>query len=164
VHAALHAHALLARDVDYVVKAGRIELVDGFTGRIADRRQWPWGIQPALEAKEGLEIRPEGRVFGTVTIQHLVRRYPKVSAMTATAVRCAAELSDFYGLATVVVPTVKPVRRTDLDDLLFATRAAKTAALVDEIAAAHATGRPVLVGTGSVKESEELAGMLAAVG
>lgn len=164
VHAALHAHALLARDVDYVVKAGRIELVDGFTGRIADRRQWPWGIQPALEAKEGLEIRPEGRVFGTVTIQHLVRRYRQLSAMTATAVRCAAELADFYGLATVVVPTVKPVRRVDLDDLVFATRAAKTSALVDEIAAAHATGRPVLVGTGSVKESEELAGRLAAVG
>ena len=146
------------------MKAGRIELVDGFTGRIADRRQWPWGIQPALEAKEGLEIRPEGRVFGTVTIQHLVRRYPKLCAMTATAVRCAEELHDFYDLATVIVPTVQPVRRVDHDDRVFPTRSAKARALVDEIAAAHATGRPVLVGTGSVKESEELAGHLAEAG
>jgi preprotein translocase subunit SecA len=164
VHAALHAHALLARDVDYVVKEGRVELVDGFTGRIADRRQWPWGIQAAIEAKEGLEIRPEGRVFGTITIQHLVRRYRKLSAMTATAVRCAEELAGFYGLATVIVPTVEPVRRVDLPDLVFRTRAEKIAALVSEIASAHATGRPVLVGTGSVRESEELASLLAAAG
>ncbi|MCX7029088.1 MAG: accessory Sec system translocase SecA2 [Spirochaetes bacterium] len=164
VHAALHAHALLARDVDYVVKEGRVELVDGFTGRIADRRQWPWGIQAAIEAKEGLAIRPEGRVFGTITIQHLVRQYRKLSAMTATAVRCAGELAGFYGLATVIVPTVEPVRRVDLPDLVFRTRAEKLEALVSEIAAARATGRPVLVGTGSVKESEELASLLAAAG
>jgi preprotein translocase subunit SecA len=164
VHAALHAHALLARDVDYVVKEGRVELVDAFTGRIADRRQWPWGIQAAIEAKEGLAIRPEGRVFGTITIQHLVRRYRKLSAMTATAVRCAEELAGFYGLATAIVPTVEPVRRVDLPDLVVRTRAEKLEALVAEIAAAHATGRPVLVGTGSVKESEELAGRLAGAG
>ena len=164
VHAALHAHALLARDVDYVVKEGRVELVDAFTGRIADRRQWPWGIQAAIEAKESLEIRPEGRVFGTITIQHLVRRYRKLSAMTATAVRCAEELAGFYGLATVIVPTVEPVRRVDLPDLVFRTRAEKLEALVAEIAAAHATGRPVLVGTASVRESEELAAHLAAAG
>jgi preprotein translocase subunit SecA len=160
VHAALHAHALLARDVDYVVKEGRVELVDGFTGRIADRRQWPWGIQAALEAREGLGIRPEGRVFGTITIQHLVRRYRKLSAMTATAVRCAEELAGFYGLATVVVPTVRPVRRVDEPDLVFRTRGEKLEALVAGIASAHAGGRPVLVGTGSVKESEELAARL----
>jgi preprotein translocase subunit SecA len=164
VHAALHAHALLSRDVDYVVKDGRVELVDGFTGRIADRRQWPWGVQAAIEAKEDLEIRPEGRVFGSITIQHLVRRYRKLSAMTATAVRCAEELAGFYGLATVVVPTVKPVRRVDRPDLVFRTRAEKLDALVGEIASAHATGRPVLVGTGSVKESEELAARLAGSG
>jgi preprotein translocase subunit SecA len=164
VHAALHAHALLARDVDYVVKEGRVELVDAFTGRIADRRQWPWGIQAAIEAKENLAIRPEGRVFGTITIQHLVRRYRKLSAMTATAVRCAEELAGFYGLATVIVPTVEPVRRVDLPDLVFRTRAEKLEALVAEIAAVHATGRPVLVGTGSVRESEELAAHLAAGG
>jgi preprotein translocase subunit SecA len=161
VHAALHARAMLVRDVDYVVKDDRVELVDGFTGRIADRRQWPWGIQPAIEAKEGLPIRPEGRVFGTITIQHLVGRYPKLAAMTATAVRCAEELAAFYGLATVVVPTVKPVRRIDDPDLIFRTRQEKLEALVAEIASTHATGRPVLVGTGSVRESEELAARLA---
>jgi len=164
VHAALHAHALLARDVDYVVKEGRVELVDDFTGRIADRRQWPWGIQAAIEAKEGLEIRPEGRVYGTITIQHLVRRYRRLSAMTATAVRCASELAGFYGLATVIVPTVEPVRRVDHPDLVFRTRAEKLEALVAEIAGVHATGRPILVGTASVKESEELAALLAAAG
>jgi preprotein translocase subunit SecA len=164
VHAALHAHALLARDVDYVVKEGRVELVDAFTGRIADRRQWPWGIQAAIEAKEGLEIRPEGRIYGTITIQHLVRRYRKLSAMTATAVRCAAELAGFYGLATVIVPTVEPVRRVDHPDLVFRTRADKLDALVAEIVGVHATGRPILVGTATVKESEELAALLAASG
>jgi len=164
VHAALHARALLARDVDYVVKEGRVELVDAFTGRVADRRQWPWGIQAAIEAKEDLEIRPEGRVYGTITIQHLVRRYRKLSAMTATAVRCAPELAGFYGLATVIVPTVKPVRRVDHPDLVFRTRAGKLEALVAEIVEAHASGRPVLVGTASVRESEELAARLFAAG
>lgn len=103
-------------------------------------------------------------MYGTITIQHLVRRYRKLSAMTATAVRCAEELADFYGLATVIVPTVEPVRRADLPDVVFRTRSEKIEALVAEIASAHATGRPVLVGTASVRESEELAARLDAAG
>jgi preprotein translocase subunit SecA len=164
VHAALHAHALLRRDVDYVVRDGRIELVDELTGRIADRRQWPWGIQPALEAKEGLEVRPEGRVFASITIHHYLGRYAKLAAMTATAVPSAEEFAECYGLATVIVPTVAPVRRMDHPDAVFATRAEKTDALVREVTEAHASGRPVLVGTGSVRESEELADRLHAAG
>ncbi len=164
VHAALHAHALLARDVDYVVKDGRIELVDGFTGRVADRRQWPYGVQAALEAKEGLAIGPEGRVYGSITIQHFMGLYARLSAMTATAVPSAEELLESYGLVTAVIPTVKPPVRRDGPDLIFRTREEKMRALVDEIAAVHGTGRPILAGTASVKESEDLARRLSARG
>jgi preprotein translocase subunit SecA len=164
VHAALHAHHLLKRDVDYVVKDGRIDLVDNFTGRVADRRQWPWGIQPALEAKEGVSIRPEGTIYGSITIQHLMRLYGKLSAMTATAVPSASELSETYGLSTVIVPPVAPVARVDEPDRVFATRDEKTRAIVEEILRAHAGGRPVLVGTASVLESRELADLLEKAG
>jgi preprotein translocase subunit SecA len=164
MHAALHAHALLARDVDYVVKRGRIELVDGFTGRVADRRQWPYGVQAALEAKEGLEIGAEGRVYGSITIQHFMGLYAGLAAMTATAVPSAEELSGFYGLVTTVIPTVKPVARVDGPDFIYRTREEKMRALVTEITGVHRTGRPMLVGTASVKESEELAARLAPAG
>ena len=164
VSASLHAHALLRRDVDYVVKKGRVELVDELTGRIADRRQWPYGIQAALEAKEGLTIGAEGRVYGSITVQHFMGLYEKLAAMTATAVPSAEELAGFYNLATVVVPPVKPVRRVDLPDAVFRTRRAKLAAVVREVSAAHAVGRPVLVGTSSVRESQELADLLAEAG
>jgi preprotein translocase subunit SecA len=164
VYAALHAHHLLKRDIDYVVKDGRIDLVDGFTGRIADRRQWPWGIQPALEAKEGVPIRPEGTVYGSITIQHLMGLYERLAAMTATAVPSAAELFETYGLSTTIIPTVMPVARMDEPDIVFATRAEKMQALVEEITRVHERGRPVLVGTASVLESEDLAGHLSALG
>jgi preprotein translocase subunit SecA len=164
VHAALVARRLLARDVDYIVRKGRVELVDGFTGRVADRRKWPWGVQAALEAKEGLEPGPEGRVYGTITVQHLLALYPRLAAMTATAVPAAAELSEGYGLPTLVVPPEKPLRRIDAPDLLFATAAEKRAALLREIEAEHRRGRPVLVGTASVLESRELAAALEARG
>ncbi len=164
VYAALHAHALLCRDVDYVVKNGRVELVDELTGRIADRRQWPYGIQAALEAKEGLAVGSEGRVYGSITIQHLMGLYGKVAAMTATAVPSAEELAEFYGLSTVLIPTVKPVRRVDEPDVVFRTRGAKMAALVREISTSHTVGRPILVGTASVRESQELADLLAEAG
>jgi preprotein translocase subunit SecA len=164
VYAALHAHNLLKRDVDYVVKDRRIELVDGFTGRLADRRQWPWGIQSALEAKEGVPLSPEGTVYGSITIQHFVSHYEKLAAMTATAVPSAAELAESYGLQTVIIPTVMPVVRVDRPGLVFKTRVEKAKALVAEIAVMHARGRPILVGTGSVLESRELAAALAAQG
>jgi preprotein translocase subunit SecA len=164
VYAALHAHHLLKRDIDYVVKDGRIDLVDGFTGRIADRRQWPWGIQPALEAKEGVTVRPEGRVYGSITIRHLMGLYERLAAMTATAVPSAAELAESYGLATAIIPTVMPVARVDEPDRVFDTRALKVKALLAEIIREHERGRPILVGTASVLESRELADLLAAQG
>ncbi len=164
VHAALHAHHLLRRDVDYIVRGGRAELVDAFTGRIADRRVWPWGIQAALEAKEGLAARPEGRAFGSITIQHFAGLYGRLAAMTATAEASAEELFETYGLSTVVVPTVAPPRRVDLPDLVFAARADKMAAAAAEISTRHGTGQPVLAGTASVAESQELADLLAGRG
>ncbi len=161
---ALHAEALLRRDVDYIVRGGRIELVDELTGRVAENRHWPDGLQAALEAKEGLRPRPEGKVFGTITIQHLLRQYPRLCGMTATATPAAAELAEVYGLEIAPVPPHRPCRRIDHPDLIFATRAAKRRAVRAEVAAAHAAGRPVLVGTVSVEESEELAAELHAAG
>ena len=160
VHVALHAEVLLQRDRDYIVRAGRVELVDEFTGRVADNRRWPHGIQAAVEAKEEVEIRAEGRVLGSIPIQHFVRLYPKISGMTATAVPSAEEFATFYGLQTVVFPTNTPCRRVDEPDVVFTHRAAKVAAVAGEIARVHATGRPILVGTASIRESEDLAAVL----
>ena len=160
VHVALHARALLHRDRDYIVRRDRIELVDEFTGRVAENRRWPHGIQPAIEAKEGLEVRPEGKVLGSIPIQHFVRLWPKIAGMTATAEPSAVELHEFYGLRTVVFPPNRPCLRVDEPDVVFTSRAPKMRALIEEIARVQAAGRPVLVGTSSVAESEELAALL----
>jgi len=160
IHVALHALALLHRDRDYIVRRGRIELVDEFTGRVAENRRWPHGIQPAIEAKEGVDVRPEGRVLGSIPVQHFVRLWPKIAGMTATAEPSAVELHEFYGLTTVVFPPNRPCIRVDETDVAFTHRTAKVAALIDEIDRVHRSGRPVLVGTSSVAESEELAAAL----
>ena len=157
---ALHAEQLLKRDVDYIVRGGRVELVDESTGRVAYRRQWPDGLQAAVEAKEGLRLSREGRILGQVTLQHFLGLYPRLAGMTATAHTAAEELEAFYGLRTVVVPTHRPTIRGDQPDVVFTHPAAKRVALVAEIARVHATGRPLLVGTASVEESEELAAAL----
>jgi preprotein translocase subunit SecA len=164
VHCALHAEALIARDVDYIVRGGRIEIVDEFTGRVMDKRHWPDGLQAAVEAKEGVRRGGEGRILGSITLQHFFRLYPALCGMTATARTSAAELKEFYGLGVVVVPPHRPCVRRDLPDAVFTHKEAKRAALVREIAAARASGRPVLAGTASVRESEELAAALAAAG
>ena len=154
---ALHALHLLQRDRDYIVRRGRIELVDENTGRVAEKRQWPDGLQAAIEAKEELELQDEGRILGSITIHHFLRTYPLLCGMTATATSSAEELGDFYDLPVVVVPSHRPCVRTDHDDVIFTDREAKRRALVEEIARVHATARPILVGTASVAESEELA-------
>jgi preprotein translocase subunit SecA len=161
---ALHAEHLLRRDVDYIVRGGRVELVDESTGRVAERRHWPDGLHAAVEAKEGLRLTSEGRVLGSVTLQHFLGLYRRLAGMTATAQSSADELAAFYGLRTVVVPSHRPAIRQDLPDLVFTHAAAKREALVAEIAAVHATGRPLLVGTASVGESEALAEALARAG
>jgi preprotein translocase subunit SecA len=161
---AVHAEALLRRDVDYIVRAGRIELVDELTGRVAENRHWPNGLQAALAAKEGLLPQPEGRVLGSLTIQHYVRKYPRLCGMTATAQPSAGELAKVYGLEVVTVPQHRPCIRVDHPDVIYASKEAKRRALVAEISRVHATGRPILVGTVSVEESERLAADLLPAG
>lgn len=160
IYCALHAKTLLRRDVDYIVRDGRIQLVDELTGRVVEDRHWPDGLQAALEAKEGLKLRPEGRVLSSITLQHFIRLYPKVAGMTATASSAAEELTRTYGMNVVVIPQNRPSIRIDHPDVVFTHRSAKHRALVEEIGGVHASGRPILVGTASVKESEELAALL----
>jgi preprotein translocase subunit SecA len=164
VNQALHARALLRRDVDYIVRDGQIALVDPLTGRVVPDRRWPDGLQAALEAKEGLLIRPGGRILGTITLRNLLAQYPALAGMTATAQPAAAELADLYGMRVVPVRANRPCIREDLPDLVFTHREAKERALVREIGEHHETGRPVLVGTCSVEESEHLAAVLAREG
>lgn len=153
---ALHAHVLLHRDVDYLVKDDGIVLVDAFKGRSADTRRWPEGLQAAVEAKEGLEVRRPSRVRGSMTIQSLIGLYPRVCGMTGTAATQAREIRELYGLDVVVVPTHRPVVRRDQPDVVLATEAEKERVVVAEIQRAHAARRPVLVGTASVAASERL--------
>lgn len=156
VQDALEAHALLRRDVDYLVKSGAIEMVDEFKGRIALNRRWPAGLHTAVEAKEGVAPKPQGMVLGSTTMQNLVALYPRVCGMTGTAATQAIELQRVYGLRVEVIPTHRPVIREDRPDLLFETKAGKEAAIIAEIRRVHATGQPILVGTASVEESERL--------
>jgi preprotein translocase subunit SecA len=157
---ALHAHALLRRDVDYVVKNGAVEMVDEFKGRIALDRRWPAGLHTAVEVKEDVATKRQGQVLASITLQNLVAMYPQVCGMTGTASTQADELMSVYGLEVEVIPPNKPVIRIDHPDEVFRSKAQKEQAVLSEIRRAHSTGQPVLVGTGSVGESERLSRML----
>jgi preprotein translocase subunit SecA len=163
VEEALHAHALLHRDVDYIVKNGAVEMVDEFKGRIALDRRWPAGLHTAIEAKEGVVAKSQGTILGQITLQHLVALYPTVCGMTGTAATQSIEFSRIYGLKVETIPTNRPTIRIDHPDVIFPTKAAKEQAVVAEIRRAHATGQPVLVGTASVADSERLSQLLADV-
>ncbi len=160
INSALHAKFLLHRDVDYVVRNGMIELVDEFTGRIADKQRWPDGIQAALEAKEKVSIKTRGTVLNSITLQHFIQIYSNISGMTGTAQSAESEFQEFYDLDIVVIPPNKPCIRTEHKDMIFRTKAEKYAALMEEISKVNSTRRPVLVGTRSVEESADLAQML----
>jgi preprotein translocase subunit SecA len=164
VNCALHARVLLRRDVDYLVRDGRIGIIDEHTGRVVADRHWPDGLQAALEAKEGLAARPDGRILGSITLQHFLRSYPRLCGMTGTARAAAAELEETYGRRVVVIPTHRPLIRTDHPDVVYATRAAKERAVVTEVIAEHGSGRPVLVGTLTVEESARVADALGQAG
>ena len=164
INLALHAEVLLKRDVDYIVRDGKVELVDEFTGRIAEKRWWPHGLQAAIEAKEELQIQPEGMIQGSITLIHLLQLYSKVCAMTATARHAAEEFKQFYDLNIVVIPPNKTCVRIDHPDVVFTHTEAKNKALTGEITRVHASGRPILVGTCSVGESERLAAALQQAG
>jgi preprotein translocase subunit SecA len=160
VQDALHAHALLRRDVDYVVKDGAVEMVDEFKGRIAQDRRWPAGLHTAVEVKEGVTEKRQGMILGSITLQHLIALYPRVCGMTGTAATQALEFEKIYGMQVETIPANRPVIRADEPDEMFATKVEKERAVLEEIRRVHATGRPVLVGTGSVEESERLSRML----
>ncbi|MFN2221841.1 MAG: accessory Sec system translocase SecA2 [Candidatus Promineifilaceae bacterium] len=161
---ALHAEALMHRDVDYIVRDGRIEIVDDFTGRVVKDRHWPHGLQTAIEAKEGLGPSQAGRVLGSITLQHFLRGYPNLSGMTATAEPAADELANFYNLEVLVIPPNRPCIRIDQPDYVFANKKARQQTLLPHIKEVHKSGRPILVGTTSVAESEELAADLQKAG
>ncbi len=160
VQDALHAHALLRRDVDYVVKDGVIGSVDEFKGRIVPDRRWPAGLHAAVEAKEGIAPNLQGRVLASITLQNLIAQYPTVCGMTGTAATEAAQFRKIYGLHVEVIPTNRPVVREDHPDVIFPARHEKEAAVVAEVVREHARGRPVLIGTASVEESERLSAAL----
>lgn len=157
---ALHAHALLHRDVDYIVRNGLIEMVDEFKGRIAIDRRWPAGLQTAIEAKEGVSARSQGMILSQITLQHLVALYPHVCGMTATASSQALEFQSVYGLAIEKIPTNVPMIRVDHPDVVFPAKADKEQAVIAEIRCTHERGQPVLVGTSSVADSERLSALL----
>jgi preprotein translocase subunit SecA len=156
VQDALHAHALLHRDVDYVVKSGAVEMVDEFKGRTAQDRRWPAGLHTAIETKEGVAAKLQGMILGSITLQHLVALYPRICGMTGTATSSELEFKIMYLLPVEVIPTNRPMIRVDHPDRVFASKAEKEHAVLDEIRRIHATGQPVLVGTANIAESESL--------
>ena len=160
VEEALHAHALVHRDIDYIVKNGAIEMVDEFKGRIALDRRWPAGLHTAIEAKEGVAAKSQGMILGQITLQHLVALYPMACGMTGTAATQSLEFLRVYGLRVETIPTNRPMIRVDHPDMIFPTKAEKEQAVAAEIRRVHATGQPVLVGTASVAASERLSGLL----
>ncbi|MFC5752508.1 accessory Sec system translocase SecA2 [Actinomadura rugatobispora] len=156
VNVALHAEALLHRDVDYIVRDGAVKLISESRGRVALLQRWPDGLQAAVEAKEALDASPSGEILDSITVQELVGRYPVRCGMTGTALGVAGQLREFYGLDIAVIPPNRPRVRADEPDRLYATGADKEIAIVEEIASAHGEGRPVLVGTLDVAASERL--------
>lgn len=156
LYQALHAQYLLQRDVDYLVRDGRIVPIDEYKGRTAHERRWPAGMHAALEEKEGLEIREPGRVLSSLTLQNYALQYEHICGMTGTAATQSEEFLRIYGLYVEVIPTHKPRIRVDQTDALFPTQAAKFRAIVQSIRDHHATGRPVLVGSESVEASEAI--------
>lgn len=160
VNLALHAKALLIRDIHYIITDGKLQLIDASRGRVAELQRWPDGLQAAVEAKEGLEVSEGGRILDTITLQELMRRYPLVCGMTGTAVEATDQLRQFYDLHVSVIDRNKELQRFDEADRIYASVDEKSRAIVNEIVAINSTGQPVLVGTHDVAESEDLAAAL----
>ncbi len=164
VQQALKAHKLFKKDVDYIVKDGQVIIVDEFTGRIMPGRRYSDGLHQALEAKEGVKIESENQTLASITFQNFFRMYEKLAGMTGTADTEAAEFKKIYNLDVVVIPTHKPMIRVDHPDVVFRTVEEKFRAAAREIKELHKQGRPVLVGTTSVENSEKLSEMLKKMG
>lgn len=161
---ALTAHHMLHKEQHYVVQDGQLVLVDALTGRLLPGRRWDSGLQQAMEAKEGLPISPEGHNLGSISLQYYFRMYPCLSGMTGTATSDAEELLSVYGTPVIEIPPNRPSQRIDEPDRLYRTAAEKFEAVIADIQQAHAKGQPVLVGTGSIAQSEQLAERLTALG
>ena len=158
--AALRAKALMKRDRDYVVRNGEIIIVDEFTGRLMEGRRYSDGLHQAIEAKEGVKIQRESQTLATITFQNYFRMYDKLGGMTGTAKTEEDEFLKIYNLPVIVVPTNKPVIRKDYPDLIFKTKRAKYKAVGRAVTSLHAKGQPVLIGTTSITQSEELSAIL----
>lgn len=164
VNLALHAKALLIRDVHYIVDDGKVALVDASRGRVAELQRWPDGLQAAVEAKEGLKVSEGGRILDSITLQALMRRYPTVCGMTGTAVEATDQLRSFYDLHVSVIDRASELKRFDEADRIYATMEEKNRAIIEEVALLNSNRQPVLVGTHDVAESEALAEALEARG
>ncbi len=160
VMAALRAHALFQRNVDYIVRDGQIVIVDEFTGRTMPGRRWSDGLHQAIEAKEGVPIQQENQTLASITFQNYFRLYDKLSGMTGTADTEAFEFQQIYGLEVVVIPTNQPMVRDDQTDLVYLTQPEKYQAIIEDIRDCVQRGQPVLVGTASIEVSELVSGML----
>jgi preprotein translocase subunit SecA len=157
---ALKANAMFKKDIDYIVKDGKVVIIDEFTGRMMDGRRWSDGLHQAVEAKEAVQIEPENQTLASITFQNYFRMYPKLSGMTGTAMTEAPEFFDIYKMNVVAIPTNVPVQRIDEDDEFYKTMTEKFAAIAKEIKAKQETGQPVLVGTVSIEKSEMLSEFL----
>lgn len=157
---ALRAQTMMQRDKDYVVKDGEVVIVDEFTGRLMYGRRYSDGLHQAIEAKEGLEVQRESQTLATITFQNYFRMYDKLAGMTGTAKTEEQEFIKIYGLPVIQIPTNKPIQRKDLPDVVFKTKRGKYRAVVKEVQRRHATGQPMLIGTTSIEQSEELSHML----
>ena len=157
---ALRAQTMMQRDKDYVVKDGEVVIVDEFTGRLMYGRRYSDGLHQAIEAKEGLEVQRESQTLATITFQNYFRMYDKLAGMTGTAKTEEQEFIKIYGLPVIQIPTNKPIQRKDLPDVVFKTKRGKYRAVVKEVERRHATGQPILIGTTSIEQSEELSHVL----
>jgi preprotein translocase subunit SecA len=160
VNQALRAHTLFKRDVDYMVKDGQVVIVDEFTGRLMEGRRWSDGLHQAVEAKERVKIERENQTLATITFQNYFRKYKKLSGMTGTAETEAEEFGKIYNLDVMVIPPNKPLKRLEEPDTIYRTEPEKLDAIVTDVTAKQAEGRPVLVGTISIEKSEKLSTML----
>ena len=162
--ASLRAYAMMHRDTDYVVKDGEVVIVDEFTGRLMFGRRYSDGLHQAIEAKEGLKVERESQTLASITFQNYFRMYEKLSGMTGTAKTEEKEFNDIYGLEVIPIPPNRPLIRIDLPDLIFKSKAAKYRAVVRNAVERHQTGQPILIGTTSITQSEELSDMLLRAG
>ena len=164
VNQALRAHKLYRRERDYIIRNGRVVIIDEFTGRMMEGRRFGAGLHQAIEAKERVQIQPENVTFASITFQNYFRLYGKLAGMTGTALTEAEEFQEIYGLETVEIPTNQPMIRDDQDDQVFRTLGEKNRAVIEAIREARTRGQPVLVGTTSIEKSEVLSDHLKKIG